>query len=87
MLGAPEPVADDAFGVWPENAASVELFCRCATQWNVVAGMAGLVHIGLRYEAVEPVMRMRRAKDRAALFDDLQVMEGAALAVLNANDG
>lgn len=73
--------------MWPENAASVEFFCRCATQWNVAAGMAGLYYLGLRYEAVESAMRMRRVKGRATLFDDLQVMEGAALAALNANDG
>ena len=66
--------------VWPCCWKSVEVFARLATQWRV--GMAGA--IGLDYAAVPVVMRAVSvpATDRAAVFDDLQVMEREALAVL-----
>lgn len=35
---------------------------------------------GLDYAAVDAVFRIRRIKNRATLFEDLQVMEEAALA-------
>lgn len=38
---------------------------------------------GLDYSAVESVMRIRRMRGRAALFDGLRVMERAALRELN----
>ncbi|MGN2393356.1 DUF1799 domain-containing protein, partial [Pelomicrobium sp. G1] len=59
--------------VWPENWPAVELFLGCATQWRV-DGMSGAV-LGLDYQGVEALMRIRRVRDRAALFDDLQIME------------
>lgn len=89
-MGAPEEVIEKAlrsaepqeevFDVWEENWKSVLFFLACATQWNV-AGMGG--YTGMNYPGIESVMRIRRIKDRAALFEDLQVMEFAALEVLN----
>lgn len=67
--------------MWPENWPAVELFLGCATQWRV-DGMSGAV-LGLDYQGVEALMRIRRVRDRAALFDDLQIMERAALRALN----
>ncbi len=67
--------------MWPENWPAVELFLACATQWRV-DGMSGAV-LGLDYQGVEALMRIRRVRDRAALFDDLQIMERAALRALN----
>lgn len=53
------------------------LFCRLGTQWQV--GMSGKV--GLRYEAVYPLLDRQFADpaDWQQAFDDLQVLERAAL--------
>jgi hypothetical protein len=89
-MGAPPEVIEKAqrnaeleeeiFEVWDENWNSVLFFLACATQW-VVGGMGG--YIGMNYPGVESVMRIKRSPDREALFADLQVMEFAALEVLN----
>lgn len=65
--------------VWPENWPAFLLFTSLQTQWNV-GGMGG--RTGLRYEALYPLLD-RQAEDRdkwQQLFDDVQVMEYAALA-------
>lgn len=69
--------------MFPENWGAFVLFSRLGTQWNV--GMGGAT--GLRYEAAFPLI------DRAAkspeeweqLFEDLQVLEGAALKQMSDN--
>ena len=61
--------------VWPENWPIVMLFCRLRTQWQV--GMSG--EVGLRYEAVYPLLDRLFADDWQQAFDDLQVLERAAL--------
>ncbi len=87
-FGAPQEVIDVAQQaeqrerlcvVWPENWDTVRLFCDLSTQWQV--GFGGV--IGLRYESVLAVMRLRRIKG-AEMFDDLRVMEAEALRVLSA---
>lgn len=77
--GTPPPAH---FAVWTENWEAVQLFTRLSTQWRY-GGMGGV--IGLDYAAVEAAMRMIRIKpdQRSALLEDLQVMEGAALGVMN----
>ena len=52
------------------------LFLSLDTQWQI--GAMGEV-IGLNYGGVEAVFRIKGIKERAALFDDLQVMERAAV--------
>jgi hypothetical protein len=89
-MGAPPEVIEEAqrraqpaeeiCDVWEENWNSVLFFFACATQWNV-GGMGG--YLGLNYPGVEALMRMQGMKNRKALFGDLQVMEFAALEVLN----
>ncbi len=62
---------------WPENAQAIYLFIQLLTQWRV--GMSGPT--GLDYAAVYPLLD-RKATDSDEwdqLFDDLRVMEGAAL--------
>ena len=51
------------------------LFCRLGTQWQV--GKSGAV--GLRYEAVYPLLDRLFADGWQQAFDDLQVLERAAL--------
>lgn len=75
MLAEPE-----VFEVWAENWPAVELFLRLATQWKI-GGMGGF--LGLDYPAVESAMRILRIHNRAEMFDTIQVMEYAALPVLN----
>lgn len=86
-MGIPEDetdAADDAdirFVVWPANERSVNVFLTVCRQWRV-GPMGG--YLGLDYQQVEAVLRMRQIKIDAAVLDDLAVMEGGALEVLNA---
>ena len=63
--------------VWPDNWQAFDLFAQCQTQWNV--GMGG--RCGLRYEALYPLLdRTAGTPERwHELFDDVRVMEHAAL--------
>jgi hypothetical protein len=69
--------------VWEENEVSVELFFSLRTQWRWMSLGFGASCLGLDYQGVEAVMRMKRIKERAKVFEDLQIMEAAALSVLN----
>lgn len=77
QLGLNEP---EETGCWPDNWLALQVFAALGTQWNV--GMGGA--IGLRYEAIEPVLRMMGVvhKERAALFEALRIMENEALQVM-----
>jgi hypothetical protein len=78
-LALPEPDAPEHFEVWPDNWPAVEMFLRCQTQWRTT--MSGVC--GLDYSAVEWLFRLYEVKDQAAVFEDLQVMEAAAVKILN----
>jgi len=69
---------EEAFEVWPENWRALELFLACRTQWRV--GAMGAV-LGLDYQGVAAVFRMKKVRDQEAMLADLQVMESAALKV------
>lgn len=65
----------------PENWDTLLLFLALATQWRI-GGMGGF--LGLDYSAVESTLRLMGLwRRRAELFSGLQVMERAALPVLN----
>lgn len=70
--------ADEAVEVWPENWRAVCLFADLSTQWRT--GMGGPV--GLDYGALRAVFVLRGVSDEEApaLFDDIRIMEAAALA-------
>lgn len=71
-----------AIEVWPENWRVFVLFSRVQTQWNVSMGGP----TGLRYEAIYPLLdRETDTKDWDQLFDDIQVLEGAALKQMSDN--
>lgn len=72
----------EAFEVFEENAETVGMFLRLQSQWVPSAG--GLV--GLNYQSAEFLFRIHDVKDQRATLDDLQVMEFAALRILNAKD-
>lgn len=72
------------YEVWSDNAETVETFLALQTQWRV-GPMGG--YLGLDYPGVRAALDMRGVRkpvDRRRIFDDLQTMERAALAVLNA---
>lgn len=79
----------DYFGVWPENAETVNVFRALETQWNVVSGKVGLIFIGLRYEALREVWKRLgvKRKRRDEVYRGLRDMELAALPVLNERRG
>ena len=80
-MGIPAPKADAAgeFEIWPENWDAVVMFLRVQTQWRTSAGGA----IGLDYSVLAWLFSMYSVEDQRALLEDLQVMEGAALAAMN----
>ena len=65
--------------VWPDCVEAVLLFVRVATQWRTT--LSGVV--GLDYNAVRAVAEWRGVRINEQLFEDLRVMEQAALEALN----
>lgn len=80
----PEDYEGDVTEVWPENVPALQMFQRIGTRW--VVGMGGVT--GIRWEAVYPLMDRLGLDDTAwdALLSDLEVMERAALEVINRKD-
>ena len=75
---------DGNFGVWPENSRALDAFLLCRRQWRV-GPMGG--YLGLDYPGAEAKLRMSAVEVDAELLADLDVIEGAALEVLNAKGG
>lgn len=73
----------EALEVWEENWPVVEMFLRVQTQWRTT--MNGV--LGLDYGAVAWLLRLYEVEDQRSMLEDLQVMEAAAMAVLNREDG
>ena len=66
--------------IWPDNWHAVNVFLGMVTQWRSDFG----VRTGLDYGVLPIVMRMVGVPvgERSAVFEDLRVMEDAALEVL-----
>jgi hypothetical protein len=82
--------AKAAFGVWPEHWHAVQALLAMATQWRVVAGMGGVMWVGLDYGPLRDELRcLRRSIPRqcrqpeAEVRSQLKVLEAAALNVFN----
>lgn len=84
-LPPPALVDPDRVEVWAPNWPAFRLFLACETQWRAVGTMGRPIWIGLDYAATEIVQRRLDLDD--VDWRDLQIMEGAALAILNAGDG
>ena len=67
------------FEVWPDNWPAVEMFLRCQTQWRTTA--SGVC--GLDYTAVLAVFRLYEVEEPTTVLENLQVMEAAAVKILN----
>ena len=78
-LALPEPDAPEHFEVWPDNWPAVEMFLRCQTQWRTT--MSGVC--GLDYTAVLAVFRLYEVEEPTTVLENLQVMEAAAVKILN----
>ena len=55
------------------------MFLRCQTQWRV--GISGI--IGLDYTSVIEMIKLYTVEDTVAMLENLQIMEAAALQVIN----
>ncbi|SDV51681.1 DUF1799 domain-containing protein [Chitinasiproducens palmae] len=70
-------------------ADQVEAYCcflSAMSQWRTVSfGMGGFAYQGIDYPSLEAVFRLRRVppEDVPDLFEQIQVMEGAAVEYLN----
>ena len=83
---AAESADDGTVEVWEENWPTVQVFLALSTQWRrEIPAMAGtMIWHGLHYPAVESTIRMMGLWRKAAeIFEGLQVMESAALKLLN----
>lgn len=83
MWGLTEEDIAETVEVWPEHQAPMAIFQRVGTQWNV--GMGGPV--GLRYEAVYPLIERDCPDQFHETLDCIQVMEREALRIMNTKDG
>jgi len=73
---------DQEFEVWEDNWPTVAMFMRLQTQW--VTNVGGVV--GLNYQSVEFLFRIEGVDNQREMLADLQVMEAAALRVMNDKD-
>lgn len=62
-----------------DSVPVVEMFLRLQTQWNVIESG----YVGLKYESVRFLFIIEGVKDKRQMLIDLQIMEMAALKVLN----
>lgn len=69
--------------IWPENWEAVSIFLRLGTQWRFALHMSGGVYLGLDYPAVLELLRFYEVEDMRATFEDIQIMEAAAMKILN----
>lgn len=87
-FGAPRELIDDVnraddqeiFDVFPENWTAVEMFTRLATQFHW-SGMGGAT--GLNYQSVDFLFKLFKIKKRDVVFDQIRIMEIAALKHFN----
>lgn len=83
---APAEEIEERFDVMAENWRTVKAFLQLETQWRVAVGFAGPIWTGLDYQAAAAVFRGRSRKAFERLAARLNVMECAALPILNAGD-
>ena len=79
-----EPQPEEVELVLPEDCrTAVWSFLRAATQWDYVTpGLGRSIPLGLNYLKLEASLRMSGVTCTPALFEDLRVMEKAALPLM-----
>jgi len=70
---------EPAFEVWRSNRRSVMAFLACETQWRIAVGFGAAIRLGIDYGSARPVFERRNGRVDRRLFDDIRVMEQAAL--------
>ena len=76
---------DEHFVVYQENWDAVQIFMKGQTQWNV--SMSGLV--GFKYEIfilAGGLFDVYDVEDKRYTLEGLQIMEAAAMALINKKD-
>lgn len=91
MRGSDAPPADalgelvkiraaDDYEVFPENARAVRVFFRLHSCWVVLSDFNGSRYHGMDYARVKAALELMGEHEALqALFEDLQIMEVAAL--------
>lgn len=74
--------------VWPENWPTWNAWLHLATQWRMIAGMAGVVHQGIEFASIPLALELAAVtpEERPAVLKGLREMERAALTVLNGGE-
>jgi hypothetical protein len=78
-IALPEPEKSPDFEVWKENIDIVKCFLSVQSQWNTSVG--GIT--GLNYVSVLAIIDMYKYDEPIAVFEGVQVMEAAAMALMN----
>ena len=74
----------ESFEIWPENEVALALFSSLSTQWRIgVAGPTGLDY-NVLFTRMDRMGLSEEGYER--LFQDIRVIEGEALAILNNRD-
>jgi len=61
--------------VFEDNWTAVKTFVAASTQW--VMGFSGAT--GLNYQSIDFLFKLYNIKDRKTIFEEIQVIEAAAL--------
>jgi hypothetical protein len=79
---------EEFFMVLQENEQTIRVFCALQNSWNLFIGMASCSYLGLDYTALHSVLQMLciPRKTWPELFNDIRIMEQAALPLLNAKN-
>jgi hypothetical protein len=80
--GATAALEPDAYEVMAQNAEALRVWLDCENQWRVVAGITGIVWLGLDFGAVDVVLRRSGIARADEVFADIVLMETAAMEVL-----
>lgn len=77
----PEDLMADRFdGLWPWHVDAFLAFKEVSTQWRAVAGLGGMVVIGLDYTAARNGLEMAGRDITPALWQELTAIEAGAVA-------
>lgn len=75
--------------LWPDNVPAFNVFVAMLTQWRTagIDGEGTIIRTGLDYSALPEVWRRCKiaSADRGEVFDDLRVLEDAALDKMREN--
>lgn len=70
---------DEYVEIWQDNLDVFRLFKAMSTQWRT--SMGGVT--GLDYNCLSWVMKVNNIAENERIFNDLQIMEGEALKLIN----